>query len=428
MPGHKGNCPALRPLGGRYDITEIEGADVLFSAGGILAQAEETLSRLYGCTTVLSAGGSTLCIQTMLALAKRRGGKLLAARNAHVAFINACALLGIDPVWAYPAYNTQTGLPDQISFQQVEASLLNNPEVRTVYLTSPDYMGQMADIEKIASLCRQHGVWLLVDNAHGAHLKFTPEDLHPAALGADLCCDSAHKTLPALTGGAFVHSAHHSPAELKGAMSLFGSTSPSYLILQSLGICADYLETQAPADFAALSDQWQALADAAKEAGLSVLPGGDRTKLSLDAHAAGLTGEQLAALLREHKIEPEYVSGRYAVLMLSPFNTALDHNRLLCAFDAVSSLTTQAKNKGEFAPLSQDTPPFRYPPRLLSPREAVLSPCEPLPAGDALHRICAENKITCPPGVPLIVAGEQITDSVLQLLKKSGIHTVNVVK
>lgn len=428
MPGHKGNCPGLNALGGLHDITEVEGADVLFSADGIIAQTEQALTRLYGCTTVLSAGGSTLCIQAMLTLAARRGGRLLAGRNAHLALINACALLGIDPLWIYPDYNPQTGLPDQLNFQQIQEELLKHPDVRTVYLTSPDYLGQMADIQQIADLCHSRDAWLIVDNAHGAHLKFTPKDLHPIALGADLCCNSAHKTLPALTGGAFLHAKRQSSQELKSAMALFGSTSPSYLILESLDLCADYLEEQAKQDFLALWEQWEELARAAEDAGLGVLRGGDQTKLSLDAFAAGIEGPQLASLLREHKIEPEYVSCRTVVLMLSPFNTALDHNRLLCALDAVCSRTTQLRNKGEFVPIEEQPATFCYPKQRLTPRQALLSPCVTLPLAEAAGRICAENKIVCPPGVPILVAGELVTDSALQLLKNSGIRTLNVVE
>ena len=110
-----------------------------------------------------------------------------------------------------------------------------------VYVTSPDYLGGVQELPALAAVCRAQGVPLLVDNAHGAYLRFLPQNCHPIAQGAAMCCDSAHKTLPVVTGGAYLHLAHDAPvqdeAAVRGALALFGSTSPSYLILQSLDAC-----------------------------------------------------------------------------------------------------------------------------------------------------------------------------------------------
>lgn len=241
MPGHKGvsflGCESR-------DITEIAGADDLFHASGIIAESEQNASRLFGCPTVYSAGGSTLCIQAMLFLAytgANRRGRVLAGRNAHKSFLNSAILLDFPIKWLWAGTDY---LSCPVTPAQVEQAILEEPEAPfAVYLTSPDYLGNIADIRGIAQVCRAHGVPLLVDNAHGAYLRFLPESRHPMDLGASMCCDSAHKTLPVLTGGAYLHFEREEDRQsVKDAMALFGSTSPSYLILQSLDLCNVYLE------------------------------------------------------------------------------------------------------------------------------------------------------------------------------------------
>ena len=245
MPGHKG-----KPFLGceTRDITEIDGAGNLYAPEGIVAESEANTSQLFGCPTYYSAEGSSLAIRAMLFLARQLTGRsaVLASRNVHRAFLSAAALLDLDVRWLHPrpdeAYQSCTVTP-----QDTDAAL-QSVQPCAVYLTAPDYLGNIADVAAIAQVCRKHGVLLLVDNAHGAYLHFLPQPCHPTDLGADLCCSSAHKTLPVLTGGAYLHvSAHlHLPArQVKDALALFGSSSPSYLILQSLDRANVYLETYA---------------------------------------------------------------------------------------------------------------------------------------------------------------------------------------
>ena len=240
MPGHKGRG-ALEAL----DITEIRGAEPLYSGGGILRESEEIAAELFGADrTVYSAEGSSLCIHAMLFLAKmraeQRGEKalILAGRNAHRSFLSAAALLGLEVAWLR-GENLLTCCPDGITLERALAGLKEKPAA--VYLTSPDYLGNRADISALSRVCRSRGIPLLVDNAHGAYLRFLPRDEHPLTLGADLTCDSAHKTLPVLTGGAYLHISREADPFWRGqadrAMALFASTSPSWLILQSLDRC-----------------------------------------------------------------------------------------------------------------------------------------------------------------------------------------------
>ena len=247
MPGHKGQSY----LGCEWaDITEICGADSLYEADGISADSEENASALFGSgRTFYSTEGSSQCIRAMLSLAlSRHNGKerpvVLAARNVHKAFVYAAALLDFDVEWLWPEDGMKSLCSCKVSPAQVEKQIVRSRPV-AVYLTSPDYLGGQMDIRSIAEVCHREGVLLLVDNAHGAYLHFLKQSVHPLDLGADMCCDSAHKTFPVLTGGAYLHLHKNVSGKLgekgKQALALFGSTSPSYLILESLDLCNAYL-------------------------------------------------------------------------------------------------------------------------------------------------------------------------------------------
>lgn len=250
MPGHKGQSAFGAALYGieARDITEIHGADVLSEATGIIGESEANAAALFGTAlTLYSTEGSSLALRTMLALALSRAPRipgerplLLAARNAHKSLLYAAALLDFDIAWIYPE---DTALDSVCSCHpspnSVHAALRALPRPPfAVFLTSPDYLGFLADIQGIVTAvdacCGAGSVPVLVDNAHGAYLHFLEEPLHPMDQGAYLCCDSAHKTLPVLTGGAYLHFSAEAAAEVgasaRRTMELFASTSPSYLI------------------------------------------------------------------------------------------------------------------------------------------------------------------------------------------------------
>ncbi|MGI5958676.1 MAG: aminotransferase class I/II-fold pyridoxal phosphate-dependent enzyme [Massiliimalia sp.] len=426
MPGHKGfGWKESHPLNRVFslDITEIDGADVLFSAQGIIRESEQEASRLFGSElTVYSAGGSTLCIQTMLTLAAKRGRKILAGRNAHMAFIRSCVLLDLEPVWLLPKTADAYGVCGRIEPQQVKEALTKNPDVKTVYLTSPDYLGNTVSLEEIAEICQSFGAWLLVDNAHGAYLKFTGQGKHPLEQGATLCCDSAHKTLPTLTGAAYLHGGKGcgvTAEQVKEAMSCFGSSSPSYLILLSLDLCNEYLEIKAAKDWACLRTKVMETQHLLQEKGIGYLPNPvDFSKITLDAGNIGYTGEQLADYFRQWQIEPEYVNEQYVVYLTSPGNTDSDWERFWKGIDALS--VNSSRN------LSMC--PYAIPPKRMSPREAFFSSQEQIGIEFSVGRISAQTVASCPPGVPLVVPGEQITENIKNICKNSGNVFIKVVK
>ena len=393
MPGHKGqSLLGFEPL----DITEICGADELYAPEGIIAESEANATRLFGTAhSYYSTEGSSQCIRAMLFLALQsapQNGKrpvLLAARNAHKALLYAAALLDFDIRWLWPSAQAEGALCScPVTAEALTGALhalaQQGIEPFGVYVTSPDYLGGVQDIPALAAVCRAQGVPLLVDNAHGAYLRFLPQNCHPIAQGAAMCCDSAHKTLPVVTGGAYLHLAHDAPvqdeAAVRGALALFGSTSPSYLILQSL-----------------------------------------------DAAALGCTGTALAESLRRAQLECEYADPRYVVLMFTPENPPQDFERLQTALEqllaAVPAGLPRPENRaGEFAALQQQAV------QRCTIRQAVLGAQVRVPVHKALGRVCVMPTVSCPPAIPVAVSGEEITPAAIALMQRYGIEELSVLR
>ena len=310
-----------------------------------------------------------------------------------------------------------------------------------VYLTSPDYLGGMQDIAALAKVCDAHGVPLLVDNAHGAYLNFlVGGSRHPIALGAAMCCDSGHKTLPVLTGGAYLHLGPKAPVQeetaVRNALALFGSTSPSYLILQSLDRCNRYLSEGYPLRLYSCCGQLtrmrRVLNERAAAAGCPLplavdAPAREPLKLTLDAAALGMTGTALAEALRKDRIECEYADPRYVVLMFTPENPAQDYERLAAAVARLCAALPSAPALPEpeadvFTELAAEAAP------VCTVRQAVFAPQEVVPAETALGRICAMPTVSCPPAIPIVVSGERIGPAALKLFARYGIKNVAVLK
>ena len=420
MPGHKGKGDPES-----LDITEIRGADPLYPATGILRESEENAAQLFGAgRTLYSAEGSSLCIRAMVMLARLRADAeglrplLLAGRNAHQTFLTAAALLEMDIAWLEGSGSLLTCTP---SPEEISAALdrLSQPPA-AVWLTSPDYLGCRADLPGIAAVCRKRGIPLLVDNAHGAYLRFLPEDQHPLTLGADMTCDSAHKTLPVLTGGAWLQISRAAPELFAGqaerALALFASTSPSWLILQSLDRCNAVLAGNYRQRLAAFADRVSALKRRLQEAGFA-LAGDEPLKITLAPRSFGYTGDEAHDYLRRFQMECEFSDPDYLTMMVTP-ETGEEGLRQL--ENALLALPRRA---------SLPPPPdllFRAE-QVLSPRAALLSPAEDVPLARALGRILAAPGVSCPPAVPLLISGQRISEQAILAFERYGIRTLSCV-
>lgn len=425
MPGHKGQSALGCEL---RDITEIDGADVLYHATGVIRQSEENAATLFGTAkTLYSAEGSSLAIRGMLYLSLLYGKscgrvpKIAAVRNAHKTFMTAAALLDMEVEWIYPAQPSSL-LVCNISADTIERYLQSTVEKPVaVYLTSPDYLGNVQDVSAIAAVCHRYGVLLLVDNAHGAYLHFLPESCHPIALGADLCCDSAHKTLPVLTGGAYLHVAHRAPTLLgehaEEALSLFASTSPSYLILQSLDRANAYLATEYRRELVEFSVAVDALKGELKRAGF-MLCGNEPLKLTIAAKAYGYTGGELAALLSKDGVFCEFYDPDYLVMMLTP----------QVGLDGLSRLKEALTSIRPRTPILTTAPGIPCTERVMTMREALLSPSVERPVGECVGCTLASPAVTCPPAIPIVTCGERITDEAVACFSYYGIETCRVVE
>ena len=447
MPGHKGqSLLGFEP----WDITEIKGADELYGADGIIAQSEANATRLFGTVhTYYSTEGSSQCIRAMLCLALQAAPAagqrpvLLAARNAHKALLYAASLLDFDIQWLWPAPQDAGALCScPVSAAKLTGALQGLAQQGKrpfgVYITSPDYLGGVQDIAALAEVCRDFDVPLLVDNAHGAYLRFLPQGgQHPIALGAAMCCDSGHKTLPVVTGGAYLHLGKNAPvqdeAAVRNALALFGSTSPSYLILQSLDKCNQILSEGYPLRLLQCCGHLTRLrrelneVSAAKHCPGPLVLESEPLKVTLDAAVLGLSGTELAEKLRAAKIECEYADPRYLVLMFTPDNPPQDFERLSAAVlriaeELAGPVTLPEETAGEFAELERGLH------RRCTIRQAVFAPQEQLPAEQAVGRICAMPTVSCPPAIPIVVSGEQITPAAAAWMKRYHVEEVSAIR
>lgn len=420
MPGHKG--AGILGFEG-MDLTEISGADELFAAEGIIKESEQNASTLFGCPTYYSTQGSTLCIQTMCTIlcqdAKSKGKKprILAGRNAHRSFIHAAALLDFDIEWLY---GKSDYLSCKISTETLEKEIVeNNPTA--VYLTNPDYLGNLLDIKALASVCKKHNVLLAIDNAHGAYLRFLEQSLHPIDLGADLCCDSAHKTLPVLTGGAYLHLSDSLNQvwknDVKHFMEYFSSTSPSYLIMASLDAANDVLDHTFRNSLSECVRSVDLLKNTLVQHGYTILSG-EPMKITISTKEFGYTGNEIANLLMECDIYPEFYDSDYIVLMPSPYNTKDDLKRLetcLCGIDRKPILINKP-------------PKLEQSKKAMNVRQALFSSSITLDVSKSLGQVCSSVTVSCPPAILPVIPGEVISESSIEVMKYYGIETVRVVK
>ena len=422
MPGHKGRAfLGCEPL----DLTEIAGADELYAPDGIIADSEANASSLFGTAhTFYSTEGSSQCIRSMLFLAMQNASgsgrpRILAARNVHRSFLTAAALLDLDVSWLWPETERRSLCACPISPACLDAALCGQDESpAAVYVTSPDYLGNRLDLAGLASVCHAHDLPLLVDNAHGAYLHFLTPPEHPIDLGADACCDSAHKTLPVLTGGAYLQISAGAPKSFlmnaRQALALFGSTSPSYLILQSLDRANAYLADGYPEALRACAERVESLRVSLCGRGWQ-FPAVDPLRLTLAAGAEG--GRALADRLRRGNMECEYADPDYVVLMFTPENPEEDYARVWSALSG-----------GPETPFSRPVPLF-FPPRVaMGIRTALFAPHETLPVREAFGRVCGAPTASCPPAVPVVCCGEVIGEAEMRLLLHYGIEQIEVVR
>ncbi len=422
-PGHKNNFFDNNLIS--MDFTELPSTDSLYESSSIIKNLEEEISKIYNSKyTCISCGGNTLCIQAMIRLSAKSGDKILCDNIIHRSAISAMALLNITPIWLERKICRYSGLATEINLEDLEKKINNN--IKAVYLTSPSYHGVLQNIKKISEICKKHNVLLIIDNAHGSHLKFL--DIHPMDLGADMTADSAHKTLPVLTGGAWLHinkqiCNKNLINQAKSAMALFGSTSPSYITMSSMSLCVDFLKkNNTKQKFIKLTQKIEYINSLARKKNIFILSDYvniDPTRIVLGAFSIGYTGFELGEKMREDKIEPELCDENYVILISSLFNTELDWERLE---HFINNIKTKNKSK-----ININNTKNNYETEI-SISQALLSESEEVLVNNSLNRISSEIISPCPPGVPIVIPGQKITKPIINNLITKNISKINVLK
>lgn len=422
MPGHKGR-PVLRGLEHPFaiDYTEIIGTGSLYEGDEPILCAERDAARYYGASDCLFlTGGSTQALMTAIGAVVPPGGTLVVDRNCHKAVTHAMALLDLTPVFIIPEALGEE-LPGLLDPRQAHAALARTPHAAAMLITSPNYYGVLQDIPALAAVCRSAGVPLLVDAAHGAHLKAAGLP-SPIEQGADLAAISTHKTLPALGQSALLLSSGRIPfGTLLETAPLFGTSSPSYVLLASIDLARAWLEGAGAAAYAHCVRRVAALRrEICRTTVFSALTDAcaplDPCRLTVCCRGTNVTGHQLNRILHERfDIDAEMADLSHVVFICTGADTARDDARLMGAlrdrrFYKVSDIPSPK-------PL-----PFPTPQRVCSVRKAWFFAHREIPLAQAAGCICARPLTPYPPGVPLVYPGERIGQVHIEFLR-SGWYT-----
>lgn len=458
MPGHKRNMGRNGfedPFS--FDITEIEGFDNLHHAQGILLEAQQRAAELYGAReTYFLVNGSTAGILSAVSGCVPRGGRLLMARNCHKAVYHAAFLSDLDTVYVYPEKERVYGLNGGILPGEVERLLLETPGIGAVVITSPTYDGIVSDVRGIAAIVHRYGIPLIVDEAHGAHLKFHPYFPKSAVdQGADVVIQSVHKTLPALTQTALLHiCGPYADAErIRRYLSVYQTSSPSYVLMASIDRCVELLAREEEDRrtggkesgplFEAFIERLSRFRSRAKSlsclhlageeiAGTAGIYGLDRSKLVISGKAAGISGSGIQRILREKdRIELEMAAGSYALGISTVMDTGEGFLRLFKALKSLDGeiLTGCAKraetaDNGALEASETEGEALIRPEKVRRLSEAELAAREERPLRETEGCVSAEYIYLYPPGIPIIAPGERISRELLWQLEryqKSGL-------
>ena len=449
MPGHKRNLDLMDGTSPyRIDITEIDGFDDLHHAEGILKEAQERAAEVYHADeTHFLVNGSTVGILSAILGTTEKGDSILVARNCHKSVYHAIYLNELDPVYLYPKFDTELGLSTEIDAADVQKALEEHPGIRAVMIVSPTYDGVVSDIEKIAEIVHEAGCLLIVDEAHGAHFGFDPYFPKSANMyGADLVINSLHKTLPALTQTALLHvnGERVNRRKVKRYLDMLQTSSPSYILMASIDACIHLLE-QTQMQKCSIFKEYAAHIDTLREElkklkYLKIIRTEntdryDRSKFVISVKHAPMSSHELyERLLHDYHLQMEMLAGTYVLAMTTVGDTQEGLDRLrdaLLAIDAELDAKLKSGSGQEQKPMQMtdtDLPLSGRQPSLekvwtiaeaVKCRDVVPSrkgKIETCGFADSAGHISLEYAYLYPPGSPLIVPGERITQEAVEIL------------
>ena len=431
MPGHKRNPDSVRgdfPF--ERDITEIEGFDNLHHPEDILLEAQKNVSKLYGTKeSYYSVNGSTAALLAAISAAVPRKGQILVARNCHKAVYHAMYLRELKPTYIYPQMDMKWWINGGIFPDKVERCLAENPDIKAVLITSPTYDGVVSDIKAIAEIVHKYEIPLIVDEAHGAHFCFS--NYFPTSaveLGADLVIQSFHKTLPAMTQTAILHNCSErvDSSLIRRFMGIYQSSSPSYILMASMDACMEKMSSDGNEmfrEFTKILEKARRRLSECKYIRLvspEIGPAGvfdyDRSKLLFSTRYASMTGSELAQILLEkYHIQVEMQTEHYVLALAAVGDSEEGFERLCRAIEEIDQEESQKKREKEGQ--TAERVAYTSMNQLMSVTEAMEAESEACRLEESVGRISAEFGYLYPPGIPLIVPGEQITGQFIRNMR-----------
>lgn len=436
MPGHKRNVLSSDgKLPFEMDITEITGFDNLHHAEEIIRQSENELAELYGVReSFFSVNGSTAALLSAVSASVKRGGKILIARNCHKAVYHAIYLRDLDPTYVFPNSDGELGMNGGISPSDVDKSLQEHPEIEAVLITSPTYDGVVSDVKRIAEIVHEHGAVLIVDEAHGAHFHFSEYfPVSAAELGADLVVQSLHKTLPSLTQTAVLHQCTRRVETelLRRFLGIYQSSSPSYLLMAGIDACVDKISRDGRKMFAEFTNNLETARKRLERCRYIqlVTPGMlrekgvefydyDRSKMVLGTAGSTLNGRQLHEILHtEFRLEMEMDAEHYVIALSSVGDTREGFDRLCAAIEEIDRRESLKIKKNPGREMQKEALPENVIQKL-RPAQAMEMPSVRVSLENSIGKISAEFAYLYPPGIPLIVPGEQITGHLVRNMRR----------
>lgn len=435
MPGHKRNVAGSLPEAWTaMDITEIEGFDNLHQPQGILKQLQEKAATAYGAEeSFYLVNGSTCGILSAISATVPFGGELLITRNCHKSVYHGAYVRRLVLRYLYPEINTEYDVCEAVTAAQVKEALEKYPKVSAVLIVSPTYEGRIADVAAIAEVVHEKGLPLIVDEAHGAHLGFVSEfSLNSCRLGADLVINSLHKTLPAMTQTALLH-CNGSLADremLKRFLRIYQTSSPSYVLMASMEEAID-IATGDKQAFRRFADGWRELLEKLQKCKkIRILPGTmaecreknhDIGKLVLSVKGTGLSGQQFYDILLErYHLQMEMACESYVLAMFTIGDTQVAYERLAAAvLELDGELSAEAKMHEQDR--AKDLSNLWKPVMIEDSDEVLLyeawdSAKEEVPLVQAVGRRAGEFINLYPPGTPVVVPGECLTEEAIVVL------------
>lgn len=432
------------------DITEIDGFDNMHNADGIIKKASERAARLYGADkTLLLVNGSTAGILSAVCGATKRKGKIIVARNCHVSVYNALIMAQLEPVYVIPEVDEKTGIYRGLTLEQIKKCVEANADAQAIIITSPTYEGIVSEVREITGYLHEKGIPLIVDEAHGAHFKFSEEFPESAVeAGADLVINSIHKTLPALTQTALLHISGNyvDYDKVERFWNIYQTTSPSYILMASIDRCMGIIEKQGEYIFKEYIKKLKDLREnVAKLYNIRLLDSDDISKIILICDDGKYLYDRL---LKEYKVQLEMASFKYAIAMTSVADKQEYYDRFLKALQEIDeswksdeswgisgSCDTEKhdydkieRNDDETESSNEESSGYAInnkPEVCMCPADAIdlmdengyedLSVNSP----DICGRISMSSVLIYPPGMPVVNVGERITGDVCRIINNA---------